>query len=380
MDISRHGAAQSKTKGLSCAVGLTIGIFGTFSVQADLQPMNDSSMADVTGQAGLTIEIDLEVNVGEIAYHDDGFLTIENFIWGGVDRTGNTGVTGAFENWKMVIDVTDGVESLAYGFSELDHHYANAGSPDAAWAAAILKNDDEQVHGDGDLVFHNTSTQLFDGTVYDRENDIDVALLGGPTTLPSDSFTETMDDWRNSAPFGVKIGAVKLHESDYVIGSKAGAGTILMSNFNAEVLTGPLDIIIQNNGSGSTSGVPDSKVMVSDYFEISDLSVDFDFLGISLTGLKLHNRRGDTTGLNTNRGLDGIAGNADDIAVESFGFAHAKWYLAAAPSAADGIQIAGAIKGDIDMPRISLGDKAISIGEIYVTDMTFQASLNISGH
>lgn len=391
MDVSKK-YGYVKTKGLISVVGLAVGVGAVFSVQAELKSMDDSSMAYVTGQAGLTIDIDVALSVGELAYRDGGFLTIEDFRWGGAERGGNTGVTGTFENWRMVLDVADGTESLAYGFSALDMYHSQVGSPDADWEAAILANDDEQVYGDGDLVIHNSSTELFDGTRYDGESDTDVALSGGATALPSNSFTDTMDDWRNSAPFGVAIGAVKLRDSGYSLGSKSASGTTLMSNFNAEVLTGPLDIVMQNKGDGITLGVPDSKITISDYFEISDLSVKFDFLGVSISGFKLHNRRGDTTGLNTNRGLDGIAGNADDVAVESFGFAHAKWYIGKAspltggimhtvsPSTVDGIQIAGALKGDIDIQNVYFGDTMNSIGSIYVTDMTIQASLNISAH
>ncbi len=369
-----------KVKDLISAVGLVIGICVACSVQAELKSMDDSLMAGITGQAGLTMEIDVRLDVAEIAYQDEGFLTIENFIWGGVDRTGNTGVTGSFDNWKLVLDVSGDGESLAYGFSELDNYYRQVGSPDSAWDAAVLANDDEQVHGDGSLVIHNTAVQAFDGTRYDSDSDADISLSGGPTTSPSNSFLDTMDDWRNAAPFGISIGAVKLQNSTYSIGSNTTGGTTLMSNFNAEVFTGPLDIVIQNNGNGSTNGVPDSKITISDYFEISDLSADFDFLGISISGVKVHNRRGDTTGLNTNSGLDRIAGNADDIAVESFGFAHAKWYIASVPGPASGIQIAGAIKCDIDISRTTLGNNGASIGSIYVTDLTIQSSMDISGH
>ncbi len=389
MDISIKDT-QRKAKGLFSAVGLAIGVGTVFPVQAELTSIGDTEMAEVTGQAGITIDMRLKLNVAEIAYKDGGFLAIEDFAWGGADRTGNTAVTGAFENWRMVIDVAADSESQAYGFSQLDLHYETVASPDSAWDAAILANDDKQVHGDGDLVIHNTSTQLFDGTRYDHATDSDVALSGGSTSLPSNSFTDTMDDWRNSAPFGIKIGAVKLHDSGYTIGSKGSNGTTLLSGFNAEVLTGPLDIIIQNNGDGITDGVADSKIMVSDYFEISDMSVNLDIVGMSISGLKLHNRRGDTTGLNTNNGLDGIAGTADDVATESFGFAHAKWSLGKAAPADDGIHsdtdkvstggihLAGAIKGDMDIGSVSIGGN--TIGSIYMTDMTIESSMIIRSH
>ncbi len=359
---------------------LALGLMAAFSAQAELTMLDDTSLAGVTGQAGLTLELDVEINVSEIAYHDAGYLAIEDFTWGGVDRTGVAGVTGRFENWKMVIDVANGTEKLAYGFSELDDYYGKVSAPDADWAAAIANNDDAAVHGDGDLVFHNTSVNLFDGTRYDRATDSDVALPGGTAGQPSNRFVDAMDDWRNSAPFGVRIGEVRLHDSGYQVGTKVDSGTILMSNFNAEVLTGPLDIIIQNNGDGSTNGVPDSKLLISDYFEISDLDVKFDFVGVGIEGFRFHNRRGDTTGLNVNKGADGVLGTADDVKTESFGFGHMKWYLAAAPDRNDGLQIGGAIKGDIDIDTITLGDNGRTIGSVYITDMTIESTLNIRGH
>ena len=375
---SRMSNRQNRTRGLTSTISLTIAIGTALPVQAELTSIDDNAMAEVTGQSGITMDMRLKLNVAEVAYRDGGYLSIEDFAWGGADRTGNTAVSGVFDNWKMVIDIAGKSETLAYGFSELDQYYGQVTSPDSAWNAAILANDDKPKRNDGDLVIHITSTQLFDGTRYDLSSDSDVALPGGSTSLPNNSFNDTMDDWRNSAPFGIKIGAVKLHKSSYMTGSKTTDGTTLMSNFNAEVLTGPLDIVIQNNGTGSTNGIPDSKVMVSDYFEISDLSVDIDFLATSISGFRLHNRRGDTTGLNTNDGLDGIAGTSDDVATESFGFAHAKWYIAAAPFASDGLQLAGAIKGDIDIDRIAIGGKLI--GAMYITDLTIESSMNIRGH
>jgi len=387
---SRNSDQQNRTRSLTSTISLTIAIGAALPVQAELTSIDDNAMAEVTGQSGITIDMRLKLNVAEVAYRDGGYLSIEDFAWGGADRTGNTAVAGAFENWRMVLDVADTSEPLAYGFSELDQHHNSVASPDSDWDTAILANDDRQVYGDGDLVIHNTSTQLFDGTRYDASSDSDVALSSGLSAFPSNSFNDAMDDWRNSAPFGIKIGAVKLRDSGYAVGSRSGNGTTLLSNFNAEVLTGPLDIVIQNNGDGITNGVADSKIMVSDYFEISDLSVDLNIVGLSISGLTLHNRRGNTTGLNTNNGLDGIAGTADDVATESFGFAHAKWSLGKAAPANDGIHssidnvsvggihLAGAIKGDMDIDRISIGGNLL--GSLHITDMTIESSMIIRSH
>lgn len=376
MDISKRKKARMRQAFITFS--LFAGALAAPLAFADFKALDDESMSAVTGQAGLTLEIDFELSISELAYKDQGYLAFEDFKWGGADRTGGVGATGRFENWKMELDVAGPSESLAYGFSALDNYYAGLSAPDAGWDAAILANDDAYEAGDGDLVIHNTSKNLFDGTKYDFGSDSDVALSGGPTSQPSNNFTDAIDDWRNSAPFAIEIGAVKLHDSGYGIGSKAG-GLTLMSNFKAEVLTGPLDIII-TNGSGYTNGVSNGKILISDYFEISDLSVDFDFIGASMEGVRFHNRRGDTTGLNVNRGADGVLGTADDVATESFGFAHAKLEIAGLEDASKGLHIAGGIKGDLDIDHLSLDPARISIGSIYVTDMTVEASLNIRGH
>ncbi len=357
---------------------LAIGLCLTVSAQADFKALDDHTMSKVTGQSGLTLELDLQLNIREIAYRDEGYLSLKDVAWGGADRTGHTGVTGRFENWKMVIDIVDGATPMSYGFSDLDHYYNLVDAPDAAWAAAIANNDEAQFHGDGDLVIHNTSVELFDGSVYDRETDSDRALAGGPTHLPGNAFADAIDDWRNSAPFGVRIGAVTLNNARYAVGSNPADGTTLISNFNAEVLTGPLDIIIQNRGNGSTQGVPDSKMMISDYFEISDLSVNIDLFAMSISGFRFHNRRGDTTGLNYHRGADGILGTPDDRATESFGFGHMKWYLGSVSGSA--LQIGGAIKGDIDIDAIALSDDGVSIGNVEITDLKIEYSMNVRGH
>jgi hypothetical protein len=52
-----------------------------FAVQADLTPMDDSLMGNTTGQAGVTIEIDISgdgITVGEVEYIDEGSVLLQN--------------------------------------------------------------------------------------------------------------------------------------------------------------------------------------------------------------------------------------------------------------------------------------------------------------
>jgi hypothetical protein len=52
-----------------------------FMAQAELTPMDDALMGDTTGQAGVTIEIDIAaggISVGEIEYQDEGSVLLQN--------------------------------------------------------------------------------------------------------------------------------------------------------------------------------------------------------------------------------------------------------------------------------------------------------------
>lgn len=54
--------------------------------QAELQALNDQSMGQVTGQSGITIELEAQVQLGEFRYEDEGSLAISDIFIGGADR------------------------------------------------------------------------------------------------------------------------------------------------------------------------------------------------------------------------------------------------------------------------------------------------------
>ena len=54
--------------------------------QAELKALDDSSMGSITGQAGVTIELETKVNIGEVRYIDEGTLAISDVFIGGANR------------------------------------------------------------------------------------------------------------------------------------------------------------------------------------------------------------------------------------------------------------------------------------------------------
>jgi hypothetical protein len=98
----------------SCVAAISAG------VNAELTPLSEYELHSVTGQAGVDIELDVGVSIGEIRYTDTaenndgdgGSLVIEDvFIGGGEGRNllygfSNPGNTSRLDNLKFVIDVS----------------------------------------------------------------------------------------------------------------------------------------------------------------------------------------------------------------------------------------------------------------------------------
>lgn len=81
-----------------------------FAAHADLKALDDSAMGNVTGQAGVSIELETEVSIGEFRYTDEGYLSVNDIYIGGgtVERDGSgnvTGVSGLLDDLLIDIDV-----------------------------------------------------------------------------------------------------------------------------------------------------------------------------------------------------------------------------------------------------------------------------------
>ena len=97
--------------------------------QAELVAMDESALSATTGQAGITIDVEAQVAIGEIAYQDGtaGFIGIEDVRIGGTSYT-DTGVAGALDNIRLTIDVADGSEEFSQGTASLAMYQQIAGS------------------------------------------------------------------------------------------------------------------------------------------------------------------------------------------------------------------------------------------------------------
>ncbi|PAV24625.1 hypothetical protein CF392_15140 [Tamilnaduibacter salinus] len=89
---------------------------------AELKALDEHSMSNVTGQSGVTIELETQVSVDTVTYTDEGELNLSDIQIGGRDDTaGQAGVDGKLDNLKIDIDVAgDGDALIKVASTETD--------------------------------------------------------------------------------------------------------------------------------------------------------------------------------------------------------------------------------------------------------------------
>jgi len=453
--------------------------------QAELKALDDAAMGELTGQAGLTIDIESQLSIGEFAYVDAGAVVFKDIYQGGKDDA--SGNRTMLDNIRLTLDVagvdaSGNAERFNYGMSEvrgLAAVTAAAGNTNAEFGAVALgdSQDDDaagnaltvdgtRAAGDGDLVLHFGFTDAWHAGGGFAAYATGAGKAGTADTVSTTSLDDiTWADAREivskAVDFQYEIGQIALADSgygagiggdvysngrlgqetiqktDHATGLDADVGgantTTLISDLKMSGYLGPVDIIIENNGNGfatdndalatlhgltldpsgnPTAGVGDanSKILWDSYVKVTDLDLYIDIAGVQISDVRIHNERGDLSGLNVSAILDPATGAVDPTTINassSFGFAHSKreiyavkdavlhvenFYGAilqgatatdlatAAGAMVDGIAINTQFKGDIDVGALSFGDTGKSIGSLYFTDIQSTSNWTISAH
>ncbi|MCD1647108.1 DUF6160 family protein [Marinobacter adhaerens] len=141
-------------KGLKKLALATAVAAAPFAAHADLKALDDSAMGNVTGQAGVTIELETEVSIGEFRYTDEGYLAVNDIYIGGgsVERDvdGNvTGVDGSLDDLLIDIDVE------ADGDAVIDVHSISGAPIDYAVGVGSASLNATDGSGDSTLLASN---------------------------------------------------------------------------------------------------------------------------------------------------------------------------------------------------------------------------------
>ncbi len=126
-------------KGLN-KLALAAAISAAPFAQAELTAMDDSFLEGMTGQAGITLDLNLDMSIAEIRYADEdgqgtdvgdgGFLTLSN-----IEIFGDQGVTGTQALIKGVTIDVDGNDGIVIGFGQIGGQSDLAASNAAAAVA-----------------------------------------------------------------------------------------------------------------------------------------------------------------------------------------------------------------------------------------------------
>jgi len=110
-------------KGLKKIALVTAIAAAPFAANADLKALDDSTMGNVTGQAGVTIELETRVAIGEFTYTDEGTFAVSGIDLGGVTVSASdsaaayaaaTGAGGLLDNLKIDIDIADDGDAVIH--------------------------------------------------------------------------------------------------------------------------------------------------------------------------------------------------------------------------------------------------------------------------
>ena len=397
------------------ALAAAISAISAAASSAEPEMLDDEALKKVDGQAGITIDVETQWEIGEFAYRDAGYLLIQGVRLGGNSMGNGTGSAGDFlDNLRIEIDIAGdgsvpGNNELHYGFSamrDIAEIYELAGNTDTAFSdlhngidtsRGGLAVDGKRTYGDGDLVMHFDFT---DG--WAAEGGFDQYAASG--RFATDDYDTVEHMLEHAVDFRVEIDAIGLASSDYVVGSAgldtdgnhatgahegAAGTTTLISQLSIQGYLGPEDLIIENRGNGFDgtgplgvgTGNADSKIIISRYFKITDMDYYLDIAGIQFKDIQIHNERGDRTGLDN---------------TSSFNFAQSITQVYAVKDAVldvdpsnlsnlsshyrDGIAVNVRFKGDVDVGHLSFGDDGRSIGEMYFTDLETENRMVISAH
>ncbi|WP_375192896.1 DUF6160 family protein [Marinobacter sp.] len=110
-------------KGLKKIALVTAVAAAPFAANAELKALNDSAMGNVTGQAGVTIELETKVSIGQFKYTDEGSFAVNDIVLGGagvvadaaVDNDGDGQADNTLlDQLKIDIDIADDGDAIIH--------------------------------------------------------------------------------------------------------------------------------------------------------------------------------------------------------------------------------------------------------------------------
>jgi hypothetical protein len=204
-----------------------------FAASAEMQALGDQDMGSITGQAGVSIELETQVNIGQFIYTDEGSFSISDIAIGGSDLHN----LDDDDSTQMFTEITGANRDLL----ELD----------------------------------NTSDLIDDIVI-----NIDIADDG-------DALIEVRPSPNQLAPvdFAVTAGEMRLGSQD------GSTSTLVANNLSVRGLINRLDIFVDSGADSARfqmqqNGITE-EINIHTIVAIDDLDVDISMLGVGIRDFRM---------------------------------------------------------------------------------------------
>ncbi|WP_417567780.1 DUF6160 family protein [Marinobacter sp.] len=235
------------------------------AAMAEIQSLDDSAMGMITGQAGVTIELETKLNIDRFIYTDEGSLEVNDIFVGGANRTDmfsemNLNLNGQandrLDNIRINIDIAqDGdaiINLLPITFNAVDFRMSTG-----AWnligtggSTTIIDNFNmDMLIGSGTIRIDTATDKLnFKTDIAIDDMDFDVPFLA----LGIQDFQLTGADYDLSAPQPLDLFA-RVEMDIYKAPNNAGVDSLAvdLQSFNADIRIG--GVLVGGTSIGSVA-------------------------------------------------------------------------------------------------------------------------------
>lgn len=206
------------------------GVVFAHPLLAEIRSLDDATLSAVTGQAGITIEINnAELTMGELRYEDEGSLAIRDIRVGGADKThffGNQWIpvsakSDKLDNLKIDIDIRSDGDFIAIMKPAGTHSVVDFGISTGEWLLQTSGGVDGTrlvnflnitgVGIDARLRIDNQTSHTYIETTFGVDDlDVDIDFVGvrlENAQIAGTSYFETLDAWGANSAGIADIGA-----------------------------------------------------------------------------------------------------------------------------------------------------------------------------
>ena len=229
---------------------------------AEIKALDDSTLSDISGQSGITIELETKINIGQLAYRDEGWLTMNNIEIGG------SAPGSKLDEIQIDFDIASDGDALINIGSQTNYAIDFGIYVDSVYLSGLTDTTKlmSNIWIQGDLAFINmrvdtASNNLFTDVGFIIQNldmDVDFLSLGiKGLTLSNDKNTATY-----GSPFAVASFAMASVSNSNSLGG--GALGIRLYDFEADINIAAVEL-----GGTSIGSIAINDMLISStYMEV----------------------------------------------------------------------------------------------------------------